>query len=264
MTDLHLVWSWSAAASLRGALRQKKAVMHADHAPNLGPLDDGHRRGSFFRELWASVGARPDEFGDDFLPADGYSDWGAIRSTIAEARPDRILIWTSSSGGDHVFLRMAVHFLRDYQTSLWQVRVDTGDHFCAVGSTPGETLMSILPAATRIDAATAARYDAEFATMAGNPMPLRMATAEGKLTYHDLSFFDDAIVGYCSPEWRRAVQVVGDTMGHADNLNPPGDILIFSRLLHLVRTGKLEMEGEFASIFEDGFRERLVRIRPTP
>jgi hypothetical protein len=210
-----------------------------------------------------SVGSDPEDFGDDFLPADAYLEWDAIRKTIAESTPDRVLIWTSDSGADHVFLRMAAHFLRDAQSPLWLAHVDTGDHFCAVGSISGEVLLSFLPAATRIDAATVSRYDAEFETMAGIPMPLRMATADGKLTYHDLSFFDDAIVGYCSPEWRRVALVVGNTMGHADNLNPPGDILIFSRLLHLVRTGTLEMEGEFTSIYEDEFRKKRVRIRPS-
>lgn len=264
MTDLHLVWSWSAAGSLRGALRQKKNVMRADQAPDLGPLDDGRRRGAFFRELWGSVGNSTDEFGDDFFPADAYSEWDAILSAIAETTPDRILIWTSDSGADYVFLRMAAHFLRDHQASLWQVRVNTGDHFRSVASVPGDTLVAFLPAATKIDVETARSYDAEFETMAANPSLLRMATANGQLTYHDLSVFDDAIVGFCSWEWRRVVHVVADTMGHADNLNPPGDILIFSRLLHLVRTGKLELEGEFTSIYEDEFRKKRVRIRPTP
>jgi hypothetical protein len=53
-------------------------------------------------------------------------------------------------------------------------------------------------------------------------------------------------------------------MGHADNLNPPGDVLIFSRLLHLVETGRLELDRESTSIYEDGFRERRVRVRASP
>jgi len=262
MTDLHLVWSWSAAGSLQGALRQKRHVMRADPAPDLGPLDNGKRRGAFFRELWTSIGLSPDDLGGDFLPADAYAEWDVIREAIVEMNPDRLLIWTSDSGADHVFLRMATHFLCDYQTLLWCVHVDSGDHFCSVGSLPGETLLAFLPTATRIDAATARAYEAEFEAMAANTGVLKMATAEGGLTYHDLAFFDQAIVGYCSGEWRKAVQVVGNTMGHADNLNPPGDILIFSRLLHLVKTGKLELDGEFTSIYEDEFRKKRVRIRP--
>jgi hypothetical protein len=156
--------------------------MRADHAPDLGPLDDGHRRGAFFRELWTSVGSSPDELGDDFLPADAYAEWDAIRNTINEMTPDRILIWTSDSGADCVFLRMAAHFLRELQAPLWLARVDTGDYFCSVGSVPGEALMSFLPAATKIDAATARRYDAEFETMAANASLLRMANANGQLT----------------------------------------------------------------------------------
>lgn len=261
MTDLHLVWSWSAAGSLRGALRQKKNVMRADQAPDLGPLDNGKRRGAFFRQLWASVGSSSGDFDDNFLPTDAYAEWDVIREAIVEMNPDRVLIWTSDSGADHVFLRMATHFLREAPARLWLASVATGDHFCSVGSFPGEALMSFLSAATEIDATIARKYVAEFETIAANPAPLRMATASGDLAYHDLSFFDQAILGYCSREWRRVVQVVGNTMGHADNLNPPGDILIFSRVIHLVETGRLELDGPFTSIFEDDFRKRRVRVR---
>ena len=98
--------------------------------------------------------------------------------------------------------------------------------------------------------------------MAADPHMLRRANEDGTLTYHDLTFYDDTIIGYCSFEWQRVVMIVGYTMGHADPLNPPGDVVIFSRLLHLVEAGKLELDGEFTSIYEDGFRKRQVRIGP--
>lgn len=259
MTDLHLVWSWSAKASLQAALRQRTNVMRADNAPDLGPLNDGRQRGTFFRELYQSVGMDTGELGEEGLPTNAFSEWATIKEAIVDTNPDRVLIWISDSGADHVFLRMASHFLGDCGTQLWQVQVKTGDHFCAVGSLPGETLLSFLPSARKIDSGSIKRYADEFDAMAANPHLLRMATPEGHLTHHDLSFFDDAILGYCSSEWRRTMHVVGDTMGHADNLNPPGDLLIFSRLLHLVRAGMLQLDGEFSSIYEDGFRRSCVR-----
>ena len=261
MTDLHLVWSWSARGSLRGALRQWTNVMRADNAPDLGPLNDGRQRGTFFRELYQSVRMDTGELGEEDLPTNAFSEWATIKQEIAETVPERVLIWTSHSGADYVFLRMASHFLADCGTRLWQVHVKTGDHFCAVGSLPGETLLSFLPSAKMIDSGSIRRYADEFDAMAANPCLLRMATPDGRLTYHDLSFFDDAILGYCSFEWRRTIHVVDDTMGHADSLNPPSDLLIFSRLLHLVRAGALELDGEFSSIYEDGFRRCCVRTR---
>lgn len=261
MTDLHLLWSWSAQGSLLAALRQRRNVMRADHAPDLGPLDDGRRRGTFFRELYASIGSSAEEMGEDFLPADAYIEWEAVKRAATEMIPDRIVVWTSRSGADSVFLRMAVHFLHMLDRPLWRVQVETGDYFCSVGALPGDKLISFLPQAEEIDAETTGRYSAEFEAMAANPHMLRRASEDGTLTYHDLTFYDDTIIGYCSWEWRRVIHVVGDTMGHADNLNPPGDTLIFSRLLHLVETGKLELDGEFTSIYEDGFRQRRVRIR---
>ena len=260
MTDLHLLWSWSARGSLRAALRQKRNVMRADHAPDLGPLDDGRRRGTFFRELYASVGSSVEEMGEDFLPADAYAEWEAVKRAVAEMVPDRIVVWTSRSGADYVFLRMAVHFLHVLDRPLWRVQVETGDSFCAVAALPGEKLISFLPEAEEIDAETAARYTADFEAMAADPHMLRRTNAAGDLTYHDLTFYDDAIIGHCSFEWRKVIRVVGDTMGYADSLNPVGDVLIFSRLLHLVETGKLEMDAGGRSIYSDGFRERRVRI----
>lgn len=235
--------------------------MRADNAPDLGPLNDGRQRGTFFRELYQSVGMDTGELGEEDLPTNAFSGWATIKQEIAETVPERVLIWTSHSGADYVFLRMASHFLADCGTRLWQVHVKTGDHFCAVGSLPGETLLSFLPSAKMIDSGSIRRYADEFDAMAANPCLLRMATPDGRLTYHDLSFFDDAILGYCSFEWRRTIHVVGDTMGHADSLNPPSDLLIFSRLLHLVRAGRLELDGEFSSIYEDGFRRCCVRTR---
>ncbi len=235
--------------------------MRADNAPDLGPLNDGRQRGTFFRELYQSVGMDTGELGEEDLPTNAFSEWATIKDAITEMAADRVLIWTSDSGADHVFLRMASHFLADCSAPLWQVHVKTGDHFCAVGSLPGETLLSFLPSAKMIDSGSIKRYADEFDAMAANPHMLRMATPDGRLTYHDLSFFDDAILGYCSREWGRVIHVVGDTMGHADPLNPPGDLLIFSRLLHLVRAGALELDGEFSSIYEDGFRHSRVRTR---
>ena len=261
MTDLHLVWSWSAQGSLRSVLRQKRNVMRADHAPDLGPLDDGWRRGTFFRQLYASVGSSTEEMGDDFLPADVYADWEAIREAVVQMVPDRIVVWTSRSSADYVFLRMAVHFLRLLDRSLWRVQVETGNYFCSVAALPGDKLIPFLPQAEEIDAETTGRYSAEFEAMAANPHVLRRMGADGILTYHNLTFYDDTVIGHCSSEWRKVVSVVADTMGHADPLNPPGDVVIFSRLLHLVKTGKLEMDAGDRSIYSDGFRERRVRIR---
>ncbi|WP_183096931.1 DUF3658 domain-containing protein [Mesorhizobium sp. YM1C-6-2] len=262
MTDLHLLWSWSAQGSLRAALRQKRNVVRADYSPDLGPLDDGRRRGTFFRELYASVGSSVEEMGEDRLPADAFIEWDAVKRAVAEMVPARIVVWTSRSAADSVFLRMAAHFLHMFDRPLWRVQVETGDYFCSVGALPGDKLISFLPQAEEIDAETTGRYNAEFEAMAADPHMLRRANEDGTLTYHDLTFYDDTIIGYCSFEWQRVVMIVGYTMGHADPLNPPGDVVIFSRLLHLVEAGKLELDGEFTSIYEDGFRRRQVRIGP--
>src|SRR5690606_7687234 len=145
MTDLHLLWSWSAQGSLRAALRQKRNVVRVDYSPDLGPLDDGRRRGTFFRELYASVGSSVEGMGEDRLPADAFIEWDAVKRAVAEMVPARIVVWTSRSAADSVFLRMAAHFLHMFDRPLWRVQVETGDYFCSVGALPGDKLISFLP-----------------------------------------------------------------------------------------------------------------------
>lgn len=57
--------------------------------------------------------------GDDFLPADADVEWKAVKGAVVEMVPDRIVIWTSKSGADYVFLRMAVRCLHVLNRSIY-------------------------------------------------------------------------------------------------------------------------------------------------
>lgn len=260
MTDFHVVLSRSAQRSLQTALRQRLNVLSGhEAAPHLGPLADGRQRAAFFREMYASIGWPSEEL-DGFLPDDAYAEWGAVHEAIAHAKPRRVMIWTSEGSEGHVFFRMAVHFLSQFGPALWRVIVRGGGKSLPVDIAPIDWLISSLPDATKITASDLQSYRDEFQEMAADQHPLRVMMPDGRIAFHDLSYYDDAILRCCSTAWERTSYVVACVLGHTEAPNSPGDIVIFARLLHLVQTRRLETDGDVETMHDHGLRTRLVRM----
>lgn len=239
MADAHLVWSPSAAGSLRQAFGRDVAVTIGNHpSPDLGPLDDGRRRTAFFRDLWHRAGYDP----ADLFPDDLFDPWREAAGQLAADPPHRVLVWTSASAADHVFLRMAAHFLP--QSSLWRVPVPPRDGFNATGIHPAGSLPPLLANAVPLEPAEHARLADEFRTLAARPEPLRRLDANGALTFADISVHDAAILGHCPREWKKAAYAVGTAMMNVDEGNMLSDFFVLSRLHHLAESGLIEIDGD--------------------
>lgn len=262
MTDVHLLCSLSAAGSLRQAFGRNPAIVTAEHFPDLGPLDDGRRRSRFLRDMLRAGSHEQDwERIEAFVPDDAFAPWTEARARIAETAPERLVVWVSGSGADHVHLGMAARFLGDTGVPLWTVPVPpVGDHH-GVGIQYFERLRPMIETAVPLDAETCRRLAEEFDAIAARPEPLRMADPHGRLTFHDLSVYDDAILGHCTAEWKKGWWVVGDTLGHADGRNPPNQFIIMARLRHLAETGRVEIDCPVEQITRS-FRVRLASGPP--
>ena len=231
--EAHLVHSHSAAGSLRSILRDRRGVICSGDTPDLGPLHDGRARSRFFRDLWNDPEGEP-----DWLPEDFFAVWDEIARDLKTMSAKRLLISASPSGADFVFQRMAAHFLKGYAGELWRVAVPPLHDTASVAHYLGHQLLPLRETAVPIDDAERSELAGEFGVIAARPELLRLADAEGNLSFHGLDCYDQAIVHYCNPEWRRAHYVVGMVMGYADGLNPVGDLLIAARLRHLGRGGR--------------------------
>lgn len=259
MADVHVVPSDSAGGSLSHALRRRDIIFSIPNdsvgeSYDLGPLGDGPGRAEFFRDLWRSIGEDPELYPD----RDAFEPWRQTREAIARMRPERVLVWASESGQEQTFLRMCAHFLTDLP--LWEVPVPRRpDSFVGTGTWPADKLIGFLPNAFALYPDVLVEYRDEFASLARNTKPLRMTGVDGSFTFHELSFFDEAILGYCEVQWQRAPRIVALTMGFADPLNPPDSLFIQSRLFYLREQGLIDMEKNGTGLPEmNNYRVRLA------
>jgi hypothetical protein len=243
--DLHVVLGASAGASLRHALGRRSGVFPVWDHPELGPLGNGVERAAFWNELYK-----------DELYADTFDEWRDIVEQIGERAPERIIIWTDMTGSGIVFLRMAAHFLSKCQVGLWRIVAPPfGDGF-SIGIFPAEILRPLLDIAEPISQLKANKLGQEFVAIADRPEPLRIARENGELSFQQIDYFDQQLLGYVNFEWARALHPVSMTMGYADPRNPPGDILLTDRLRHMSVAGQIEARGNLDGSLRD-FEVRL-------
>ena len=246
MTDLHLVVSNSAAGSLRAAIREfglPGKVFSIMDALELGPLSDGRARAAFWRSLVV-----PDD--SDELPCqardDAFAPWRDLRECVAAAKPRRILIWGSESGGDYVLLRMACHWLTAENVAMWRVPVSPQVELHSVAVHSPKTLAKFAPKAVLISPADVTAMAEEYPRIAARPELLRECDSRGRLLFRPITAHDDFILGLCPRTWTLAARVVGDVMSGSDPRNPLGYIFVASRLRHFIAIGLMEvdMQGE--------------------
>lgn len=257
MNDIHLVASSSAAGSLRVAtlelgLPGEPFCIRDDLS--LGPLTDGHERAAFWHALAAE--AREPElhgvFGDSdehgFDTGDAFAPWQHLVRRLGHGALSRILIWTSGSGADHVLLRMACHWLGGAGVQLAQVHVPAREDYHSVSVHPPEALVGFVSSTTPIEAAQVRVLADQYEAIARRPEMRREVDAQGRLEFKDISAHDEFIVECSPPEWTRAARVVGDVMSRCDPRNGLGDILVISRLRHLIAAGRIEADQVDRSI----------------
>lgn len=248
--EAHIVHSPSDAITLRAALRDRYGVLCVDDQPDLGPLQDGRARGRFFRELWGVSASEGEPQREDL-----FAIWQEIARKLEAMSVKRLMIWTSRSGADFVFLRMVAHFLAGWRGDLRRVIVPPSHGMEGVALLAAEELLSAGQTSVAIDPNERAALATQFGAIAARPELLRLVDAEGNLNFHDLDFYDRSIVECCEPEWRNATYLVGMVMVQANGRNPVGDLLISVRLRHLINTGKIDARGNVAA----SIREFQVR-----
>lgn len=248
--EMHLVPAKSAAGSLRGELRSRSQVLAIEDWLAIGPLDDGPKRSAFTREMWGPVDA-------DLVEDDMFQVWTGFSNELARKKPERLLIWSSQSAAEIIFLRMAINRLRASGVDLWHVPVPSINDTYSTSSYPGHQLMQMRALAQRIAPERQDMLAAEFSEIAANPAPVRVARSDGTLSFHPIDYYDDALIAACPSDWTRAARVVADVM-MSDDRNVVPDLPLAWRLRTLVDTARIEARGDPGASIRD-FQVRRAR-----
>ena len=174
---------------------------------------------------------------------DCFAPWQNLLSRLETKAPDRIVVWVSASGADHVFLRMACHRLRFHHVPLAVLAVPAAaGGYAAVGAHRQADLAGFHHQLRIAGTEERGAWAAAFETILARPEPLRLIDATNQLGFHGIAHYDETLLDQCTNQWRPCARVVGQVMAEADRRNPVGDVLLASRLGHLASLGKVVLQ----------------------
>lgn len=245
---LHVAPGDSAAGSLRRAVRasgRSDNVIGFIDDLSCGPIasDDSQIRSAW----WASV--------QDW-ERDIANFWKRILSTS-----DRLVVWFSRhSSAEYAFYLSLAYRLGDRPYEIIDV---TGMQLpvtlpgCQLGLSSPKLAVSLIPddelaslfgterAVTPQERENAAQC---WSRLKSENAPFRIVTQTGLVSAPD-TIFDDLLLEQATKKWRRVLRLIGDTMGH--NMEPfiqTGDVMLRTRVVALVREGKLVADGDPSDI----------------
>jgi Protein of unknown function/Domain of unknown function (DUF1835) len=246
---LHIVLGDSAAGSLREAcstLGVPGKVFAIPDELSHGPLHDGRARASYFRDR---IYGRITDAG---MPDDVFAPWQELVRLVKDERPSTVVIWSSDAISDLIFLRMACWWLRDFDGTIASVNTSEGN-WHGVGINSPEQLRALYSKGGALSMPDRRALAREFEEMRDRHDLLRVYH-DGKIISVDVDYFDAFVASFATTEWRRAVQIVGECMGHGSPHNMIGDAFLEWRLQHLIDSGQLEAEGDRSNL-------RAYRVR---
>lgn len=253
---LHITFSYSAAGSLKRALELLKLpeeVMALADRYEMGPIDPGDAKE---RAAW-----EVEEFGLDESIA-GWSSAAAFWERVS-TWPGRLVAWMSSR---------SVSELCGLHELLWRLPpanihlIDVANADFRAGTPPGYdereafaivreeriSELGLINTAVPIDDVSRATFRTRWEQLRQENAPLRVLK-DDRLISAPMEYFDGEIAARITDTWQSCARVVGDVMG---SLRLNSDILVFTRVLHLMETD--EFEGETS---DESWTMRNSRIR---
>lgn len=244
---LHLVQGDHAGDRLRAACRDfglPGLVQVIGEDLSHGPLDDGRRRIGYMRHCYRGFETWTVRRRDAFAP------WRQVLRRVARRRGP-VLVWTSESVSDQVFLAMACHWFRSIDVDLFAVSVPPAAGRHGVGAATPEALAEESVCAERLSDAERADRAATCAALSAPGVLLRRWEA-GTVRAIPSDSYDACVSEALERDWQPAADVVGAAMRRCDGHNRMSDLFFTSRLQVMIAAGVVEVEGE---------RERLAVYR---
>ena len=267
---LHLMFSYSAAASLRQAIvvseRDDEVVAIWDDFSE-GPINPPALD---LRTDWLwHHGRWQDQGGCDELRLDLGRDehvWERV-----SGHEGRLIVWLSRRSAieysgflEFVWRLEGRHFelvdITDYL--LRPARIRNGETFgplYAVGAgilNPSEFFteqafgrVAVFAGESRVQCRDL------WAQLRAENAPLRVLE-NGRLTSAPLSYFDERFFSFVEAKWRKGAWIVGHVLGDEMDRNEHqfGDMFCWARLVHLAETGRIEARGNLALMRESELR----------
>ncbi len=252
MTDatLHVVFGESAGGSLRQALRSMRRndrVVALVDDLSFGPINPVEPRA---RVAWATQ-----ELGfetDAATVARMESSWSE-----ALAPAGRRIAWMSRrSGCDFAGFLEWLWRLGDGPCEIVDLTDIRFPERCAEGPAGYLGLvislgtlnpdriaaMGLLDRAAPLAPAARAHYRDIWRGLRAENAPLRVVSGAG-LGSAPITFYDDELMSYAVPAWRKVARIVGEALANQDGFFRCGDLLLAARVRALAKAGRLEARG---------------------
>jgi hypothetical protein len=266
-STLHIVFSDSAAALLRQALRKAGRTQHVlSFADNLsfGPINPPDPQ---LRFEWMKLHLRTSPREWDWLPAAASEFWSSALSAS-----DQLAVWTSrwttlEYSGFLEWVRRCEN--RSYDVvDLTDVTIERHRTDGTSGPDPVVSLallnpdsvpiLSFMDRAAPLPAATRDDYRQLWERLRAENAPLRIIRG-GQLQSAPISAFDDLLLSCADDRWRKTARVIGTALAESwdDDGIQVGDLVLGARVHALVELGHLEARGDL-----DDWRHSEVRLPP--
>ena len=249
-STVHVVVGDSAGGALRQALRAMKRgdqVVGLVDDLSIGPINPAELRA---RAAWA---AQELGFSNSELDiARLEKSWAAA---LAPAR--RRIAWMSRrSGSDYAGFLEWLWRLGDESCEVIDLTDMRFPERCAEGPSgylslvislgamnPDQIVaMGLLDRAEPLAPAARSRYRELWCRLRAENASLRVVSEAG-LVSAPITFYDDELVSYAVPQWRKVARIVGEALANQEEFARCGDLFLASRVRALAQAGRLEARG---------------------
>jgi hypothetical protein len=229
--ELHVVFNYSAAGSIRHVLVGREAVV-ARFSDDLsyGPIDTLEPA---MRRAWI----------DDHLGFDNpdiADDEGSFWAKVLAKDTSRTAWISRRSAAEYCNFLEYLRRLGDLPTQFIDTtdwKSDDGEFFRSTGSVPASRILSngLLGTAREVGADMHSDFLALWKELRASNSALRVVGKNLTLRSAPLSFYDQQLLSFAGYDWRPMARIVGDILVR----ETVGDLLPFSRLYALVDAGIL-------------------------
>ncbi|MGB5824478.1 MAG: DUF1835 domain-containing protein, partial [Proteocatella sp.] len=254
---VHIVFGDSAAGTLRYFFKSnqnefKGQIINFIEELSVGPIngidtDAGFKkRIQWFKEMLKAVSVY-DYFEDvEKMFVDTYD-------SIKNLDPaSKVVIWHGANADNQIALRCLAQMLKNEE--LYEVNVsesyieDSRNNLYSprsLAECAPEKIEKLLPTMKKLENEKRNNLKTDWALLAASKEELRILV-DGIVVGVDESYYDDEILSNCTPDFRKAARVIGDTMGRSEQL--VSDTYIDYRVRKLIEIGKLEYRGKLESM----------------
>lgn len=253
-SPLHLVVGPSGAGCVRAACDAHgmpgRVFGFSDELAH-GPLDDREARLAYLQGAakWSCSEVNASDV--------CFFEWDVFQQRLRAQSPDAVIVWRSANVTDAIFEAMACHSLKQWPGRLMHIQVPGAAERPFVAMHSPDQIARFFTTRQILDRWDRQRLALDFERIRTSCGPLRQLQ-QGQAIGAPIDQCDPLLFGSCGPDWRPAMQVVGEAMGLYDGQNLLSDVFFVARLGSLIEGGHIEACGPPGAL-----KHCSVRLRPS-